>query len=352
MIIKYNEIEIIGGTRLFECYYSGRPCYGVEQISTGCKAVFNHNRRILNAIEAVLMNDGNIARNSRNNMYLYHKGKRLKSLGAYLYCLYVGINPEIELANNIRHKRKRRNNLIEDCTKNNLYMGGVSVLLDESNNSLLISSNTKDYIDELEPVPLLADIMNIKNFVMYWNNTGRLMCHIKGRFGFPVADLAYLAYYDNLTMDNFIDKLLELKQYKRDNGLSIEHLDSNYHNHRKYNIALVDEGMNRKKCDRILHIKEPYFFTAVMSDGKYKIVLGRADEDLILDSSLFMTEHFENVVGLLLVYQDLYPDIFNKAEAKANNKVLFFDRKFCEAIANTPDKHFKNLDDLTPVEGT
>ena len=71
----------------------------------------------------------------------------------------------------------------------------------------------------------------------------------------------------------------------------------------------------------------------------------------MLDSKLFITEHFENVVGLLSAYRELYPDIFNKTEAAANNKGLFYERFFCEAIANTADEHFIDLDKhITPTE--
>lgn len=350
--MRETEIDRIGGIRFFECYYRGRLSYGVEQVSTGCKAVFNHNKKVLTAVKSVVSNSGNIARAYDNSLHIYHKGKKVFSLALYLFCLYNGIDPHnTTLSNNVRHIRKRNHKKIEDCRADNLYLGGVSVELDEENKAVIVSSNTKDYRDEFDHVPLLFDIMNTTNFVMYFGKGNRLMCHIKGRFGFPVADLAYLAYYDELTMDNYIEKLAELKRYKKDNGLNIEHLDSNFHNHRKYNISLVAEGLNSQKCDKILHIKEPYFFTVVMSSGKYKIVVGRADDDLILDSKLFITEHFENVVGLLSAYRELHPDIFNKAEAVANNKGLFYERFFCEAIADTADEHFIDLDEhITPTE--
>lgn len=352
--MRKTELDRIGGTRFFECYYRGRLSYGVEQVSTGCKAVFNHNKRVLAAVKSVVSNSGNIARAYDNSLHIYHKGEKVFSVALFLFCLYNGIDPHnANLSNNVRHIRKRKQKMIEDCRADNLYLGGASIEMDEENKAVIVSSNTKNYRDEFDSIPLLAEIMNTPNTVLYWNECGRLMCHIKGHFGFSVADLAYLAYYDDLTMDNYIEKLAELKRYKKDNGLNIEHLDSNFHNHRKYNIALVAEGLNSKKCDKILHIKEPYFFTVVMSDGKYKIVVGRADDDLMLDSKLFITEYFENVVGLLSAYRELYPDIFNKVEAAANNKGLFYERFFCDAIANTAEEHFLDLDKFaTPAEAT
>jgi len=347
-----KEIVRINGVRFYEGYFQRRRCYGVQQLSTGYAAVFNHRKRILEKLIELVRGGANIGRGGDGNLHIFNGSKKYMTLAEYLYCQYNGIVPtQSEHSNYLRHKAKRRNKLIENCRADNLYIGGVSVTMDKVSDSLLVLSNTKDYIDEFEPIPLLAEIMNTPNTVLYWNECERLMCHIKGYFGFPVADLAYLAYHDKLTMENYIEKLAELKRYKKDNGLNIEHLDSNFHNHRNYNIALVAEGLNSQKCDKILHIKEPYFFTVVTSGRKYKIVVGRADNDLMLDSKLFITEHFENVVGLLSAYRELYPDIFNKAEAAANNKGLFYERFFCEAIANTADEHFIDLDKhITPTE--
>lgn len=352
--MRETEIDRIGGTRFFECYYRGRLSYGVEQVSTGCKAVFNHNKRVLAAVKSVVSNSGNIARAYDNSLHIYHKGKKLFSLALFLFCLYNDIDPyNADLSNNVRHIRKRKRKKIEDCRADNLRLGGGAVTLDETNNILQASSNSKGFIDVFEPIPLLADILRNTDIVLHWNEYERLICYPKGQRGFTVADLAYLAYYDNLTMDNYIEKLAELKRYKKDNGLNIEHLDGNFHNHLKYNITLVAEEMNSKKQDMISYIKEPYFFTAVISGGKYKIVIGRADEDLMLDSDLFITEHFETVVGLLSAYRELHPDIFNKAEATANNKGLFYERFFCEAIADTAEERFIDLDKFTtPVEAT
>ena len=347
-----KEIVRINGVRFCEGYFQRRRCYGVQQLSTGYATVFNHRKRILEKLIALVRGGANIGRAGDGNLHIFNGSKKYMTLAEYLYCLYNRIDPnKSELSNNLRHKAKRRNKLIEDCRADNLYLGGVSVELDEETKAVIVSSNTKNYRDEFDPIPLLAEIMNTPNTVLYWNECERLMCHIKGYFGFPVADLAYLAYHDKLTMENYIEKLAELKRYKKDNGLNIEHLDSNFHNHRKYNIALVAEGLNSQKCDKILHIKEPYFFTVITSGGKYKIVVGRADDDLMLDSKLFITEHFENVVGLLSAYRELYPDIFNKAEVATNNKGLFYERFFCEAIANTADEHFIDLDKhITPAE--
>lgn len=343
-----KEIVRIKGVRFYEGYFQRRRCYGVQQLSTGYAAVFNHRKRVINKLIELVRCGANIGRANDNNMHIFNGSKKYMSLAIYLYCQYSGLDPDtIKLSNNVRHRAMRCNKFIENCKADNLYIGGVSTTMDEVNDRLLVVSNTKAYIDKFEPIPLLAEIMNTTNFIMYFGVDDRLMCHIKGHFGFPVADLAYLAYYDNLTMDNYIEKLAEFRQYKKDNGLNIEHLDSNFHNHLKHNISLVAEGLNSRKSDKILHIKEPHFFTVVKSGNKYKIVVGRADDDLMLDSKLFITERFKNVVDLLSAYRELYPDIFNKAEAVANNKGLFYERFFCEAIADTADERFIDLDKLT-----
>ena len=175
---------------------------------------------------------------------------------------------------------------------------------------------------------------------------------------FFASDLAYLAYYDSdLTANNYIEKIKALKAYKKSNNLSIEHLDSDFHNHRKYNIALVQGSLNSVKNDKISRIVEPYCFTVVYDkplnsgieiNGIFKILTGVFDDSLMITvEKIFTTVDFENVVNLLDIYIAEYPDRVNKVKALSSNKRLIFDNRFAEMLAKEQKEHFVSLDDLS-----
>lgn len=289
------------------------------------------------------------------NIGICHRNKKDMALAMYLYCVYNDITiDKSAFRNNVRHK-ERRNEMIEDCRKENLYLGGSSIYLDEAGESIIAVSNTGKFTDTFDYVPIIADILNgCKS--LQTRKSDRVMANFKGEL-FPVGDLAYLAYYDkDLTVDNFIEKRQALRKYKEDNKLNLEHLDGDFHNHRKYNIALVKELFNSQKNDKISRIIEPYCFTVVYdkpyysgvkNGGKFKILTGVFGDDLMLTvEKRFITDCFENVVNLLDIYIAEYPERIDKERALQENERLIFDVRFSKLLAKEPTEHFTCLDFL------
>lgn len=356
-IRKYGkEIECINGIRFYEGYSGHSRCYGVQQLSTGYCAVFNHRKKILDTLMDMVRNGVNICRGNNGNMIIFQGSKKIVPLAMFLYSTYNCLDDYgAGISNNLRHYA-RNGKYIENCKEDNLYIGGVSVYYDEKKSRVVAVSNTQDFIDEFEPLPILLDIMNSKKFVLQWGIGERLRCRAKGEVFFP-ADLAYLAYYDGgLSLDNYIEKIRELKRYKENNGLSEEHLDGDFHNHLKYNIALVPASANSKKNDKISTVKEPYFFTVVYdkpmnsgisNGGIFKILTGVFDDDLMMNvNGRFVTDNFENVAEMLDIFIKEFPERVNGKEAKAENKRLIFDRGFAEQLAKEPKEKFTCLDSL------
>ena len=349
-----KEIFCIRNLSIFDGYYEGYPCYGIR-LSNGYCAVFNHSEQILDLLMDMVNKGLNIYRDYKGNLCLYFGKKKYMALAKFLYCAYNGIKEDKTVfMNNVRH-RKRKAKTTEDCRKENLYVGGSSVFYDETGKYIIAVSNTNGFTDIFTAVPVIADILRECSSLQP-NSGGRVMAKYKGE-QFTVGDLAYLAYYDSsLTVENFVMKIQTFKQYKRDCKLSMEHLDGNFHNHRKYNIALVKGGLNSRKNDKISHIIEPFCFTAVFdkpyhsgieSGGQFKILIGKFDDDLMLTvDKRFITDCFENVVNLLLIYMAEYPNRIDKATAIQNNERLIFDVGFAEQLTKEPNEHFVCLDNL------
>ncbi len=345
-----KNITVIKGIRVFERYYKGRLCYAIEKIDSGYTAVFNHRKYILQDIIAKLNANYRIYVSvSSNNLLWCENSKQYTPFAKYLYYLYHSdISDNTAPNNNILHLRKREYANIEDCRKENLCVGGATVFRDENEKRVVIKTNTDNICDFFDLKQVLADILQSRNIVKQRGKDGRLDCYIKSVFSFSVADLAYLAYYDtSLTADNYIQKLNEFKVYKKEHRYNIEHLDGDYTNHHKYNIALVSEKLNSRKNDKISRIVEPYFFTAVTDGKNFKILIGYFDEDLMIDvEKRFITDNFENVVALLDIYSAEYPERVDKKKAVAKNKKLIQKRFFAEMLAKEPDEHFVSLDSL------
>lgn len=343
--------------RFFEGYHCRKRCYGVQQLSMGYCAVFNHRKYLLKVVMDTISIGVNLCRRYYGNLNMYKGNKKIMSFAAFMYCLYHDLDTDnIVFENNVCH-RVRKDNYIENCRAENLYLGGTSVLTDETDDCILAISNKDTFKDFFSPMPIITEILN-KCVALQWGTGNRLYCRTKNDGGFFAADLAYLAYYDiDLTVDNYIEKIKALKAYKKINGLSIEHLDSDFHNHRKYNIALVKGSLNSVKNDKISRIVEPYCFTVVYdnpfyigveSDDIFKIITGVFNDDLMIKvEKNFMTDNFENVVNLLNIYIAEYLEKVDKEEALLNNKRLIFDVRFAEMLSKESKEHFTCLNNLS-----
>lgn len=348
-------IETVRNVCLYECLYDNELCYGIEKVGVAQSAVFSHDDVVLRELTTLIRAGATIQFN-------YNKFKTMKirqrtqpemSLAKYLYKLYHSMAVS-DIDSNIQHKESDEHSNIEDCRLSNLYCGTAKIYHEYRKNSegaiiletLVVESNRKDLKDLFDSEQVIVDILKRKDLILEWMaGTDRLLCTVrKTKLSFPVSYLAFLAYYANITPDNYIIGMEQLKVYIAENHLSIEHLDGDYHNHRKYNLALVDEGLNSRKNNKVSRIKEPSCFAIVRSENKFKIVIGEL-EKASLRYSLFSAKEFSTVVDFLNEYMKLYPEKIYRMKEARNNEGLFDDAVFRKSVANTPISRFKPLDD-------
>lgn len=72
-------------------------------------------------------------------------------------------------------------------------------------------------------------------------------------------------------------KFLKMKQ---DCGLTIDHLDGDYHNNTQANLALMTGELNRHKSNRTRKFLLPYKLTVAYVDGNYRLLLTAGDRVL------------------------------------------------------------------------
>lgn len=348
MIENRKDIVRLGTTILFEGLFKGKPCYGIGRERNEKVAVFEHDEKILAELVAICPK---VRFSSRDNVMLSNDNGLDMPLSKYLYCLYYGVDTSKTDALAIYHDLRNESG-IEDCRKANLWKGSAEVEYDVNNNCMVISSNKNGFIDVVEPDAILIAILQSGKIQFNWRTeNGRMWFRVRetGRT-FSLGDLAYLSYHgfdgEALTVENYIRLLYRLNDYKVQNRMEIEHLDSNYHNHLAYNIVLVGKDKNREKNNLMERIKEPYCIKIVYDNGVYKIAEGvlNSETDKIDCELIAKTEHFETVVDLLKMYQEDLPERVIKRSEDITNVGLFSMLNFGRALANSSDSGFVNLD--------
>lgn len=87
--------------------------------------------------------------------------------------------------------------------------------------------------------------------------------------------VAYACYHMGVNENNFAQRLPEISQKLRENGDTIDHLDSNVHNNCEWNLSVMSAYSNSSKKDYAARLKPPYFlYGAVTKSGEYRILIG------------------------------------------------------------------------------
>ena len=350
MNIQKSEIQTIENIRFFKTMIDDCVCLGMENIQTEYGVIFSDRDNVLSVLKGKASDGWRIIRTGLNTMCLRKKRQRQINLSKFIYCLYHGLGEnEAETIKYVKHRETKDRDVV-DCRECNLYIGGAVVDVDYENNTIFVKSNAYGYQEVFDYNETLLHLLKDNNHVLFWNSYGRFTIRDKEQsFICMASDLAYLSYNNNITLENYKEEIKKVQADKKRSKKSIEHLVGNFHNHRKYNLSLVPESLNSRKNDKISRITEPYCFTVVYTGNAYKIIVGKLEENDLLRYSLFITERFENVVSLLDIYFELYPDRINKIQAKQGNKGLFQDYVFCSKLVRTPEDHFKSLDTLQEV---
>lgn len=353
---RKRVIKTIGNIRLCECFYQNKACYGIEKAGVQRITIFDYDDTVREELEKIFGDGASIQFYYNNTMRLqFSKQGIVKevALAKYLYCLYHSIEVSDVTGQNVLRKEQDMASEIDDCRSCNLYCGSVRVEHEYKESTdgniiletLVLESNKHGFRELFDPKGAITDIVNGRELIFNWTaGYNRLLCEVRGtEFRFPISHLAFLAYYADITPDNYITALKQFKEHNTQKRLSIEHLDGDYRNHRRYNLALVDEGLNSKKNDKVSRIKEPNCFAVVYSEGKYKIVVGEL-EDNLLGYRLFSAKEFATVVDFLNIYIELYPEKVYQVKELNQNKKIFNDAVFRKSVANTPIKRFAPLD--------
>ncbi len=161
--------------------------------------------------------------------------------------------------------------------------------------------------------------------------------------------LAFCSYHRGLTRNNYISVLADFKEEMAratEHEKNVEHINSDNKNNKRYNLTLVNKGLNSSKGNSIKYIEMPYIFNAVLgSDNKYRMAIGKAEtvEELLFGNGrLLITDNYNDIVKIIKVYKELYSELFKDKDTK-DKQYLFREDVLSEALASLSASLFTPL---------
>lgn len=88
---------------------------------------------------------------------------------------------------------------------------------------------------------------------------------------FKIYDLALACYMGWVGVDTYLEDMRRFMLYKRENRFDIDHADSNVHNNTMHNLSLMDETLNKQKCEITTWFKPPFALNSAYRNGEYRV---------------------------------------------------------------------------------
>ncbi len=129
--------------------------------------------------------------------------------------------------------------------------------------------------------PVLLDLLKLDSLIPEYNSNGRLrlsITHKRVVHRWFIYDVAFACYEGLVHANSFIADLDSFREYKHDNGMTIDHLmdDDECCNHTRWNLSLMDMRMNQSKSNIMRRFTFPYVVFAAVCDGCYRLELFRS----------------------------------------------------------------------------
>lgn len=155
----------------------------------------------------------------------------------------------------------------------------------EIQNDKIIFTLALDGVQEyLTYDPVLYEILKMERLKPF-RNDGRLRVSVRENgtdFKFYIYDLARACYDGKIKTESFIKDLQSFYDYKNNEDMDVDHLDSNVHNNTKGNLAVMDSGLNRRKSAITAHFKPPFYLNSAYCNGEFRIqLINIADNEFI-----------------------------------------------------------------------
>ena len=267
--------------KFYQMEWEGQTYNCVEHIPSGRKAIFENDRSYAEAIQ----NFGTVSNIFNGTLRIQDKEtKKFVYLGAFLYAFYSEkpLHEVRQYMTKHRHRFIDEDCMIEDCRKDNLFCTGYPV--DVTNNRIIRRIGTKYFSIEILSKGIVEyfsydeGLYNLlstpNNFSYSATKLNRIQATFRAEDGKPFC--AYVGIIANayregrLTEKNFRKVLVNILQDTEKS--QVDHLNSDFHNHCRWNLSTMDSGLNIAKYHYTDAFPPPYqVFYAVNPEGEYLI---------------------------------------------------------------------------------
>lgn len=283
----------------FEEVIDGEKVFGVRHIPSGLCAIFDYDEEARNRII-----EESKQRKKQLTPHSVKKGccRTLEfgksrhgfcavSLATVLYAYYnnLELSKLLGSGNQIRHyKSSELPDNYEDCRSKSLFSTADIVMETDSRKITLIGDgryiklelkayNVTEYLSN---VPGMLQIIGKPSNMGFLYNGERVQAQLyhpifnKRKMPY-LSTIAYAVYNMGMDEHNWMTLLPEVMKKIESEKKEIDHLNSDKHNHCKWNLSLVLGALNTSKHNCAARVKYPYFlYMAVTDSGEYRIMFG------------------------------------------------------------------------------
>ena len=283
----------------FEEVIDGEKVFGIRHIPSGLCAIFDYDEEARNRIiEESKQRKKQLTPHSvkKGHCRTLEFGKSRHgfctvSLATVLYAYYnnLELSKLLGSGNQIRHYNSSElPENYEDCRSKSLYSTADIVMETDSRKITLVADgryiklelkayNVTEYLSN---VPGMLQIIGKPNNMGFLYNGERVQAQLyhptMGNGAKPyLSTIAYAVYNMGLNEQNFYELLPKIMAEIKKSKKEIDHLNSDRHNHCKWNLSLVPGSLNGSKHNFAARLKLPYFlYMAVTDNGEYRIMFG------------------------------------------------------------------------------
>ncbi|MFI3325328.1 MAG: hypothetical protein R3Y35_04045 [Clostridia bacterium] len=194
---------------------------------------------------------------------------------------------------------------------NNECLNTKTKRIEVENNKIIYTlkcNNTKHYFTYND---VLYKILQDNSLHPFSKDNRLVFNRVEGQEQYKIYahDLAKACYMDKVKVSSYMEDMSIFKKYKKDNKLTIDHIDNYINNNTELNLLLMSSELNTSKGNIITRFEKPYDMTCCNKSEKVIIEFTRP-----VINSIEVVNWIVGVINISLPYNISVPDFVESKE--------------------------------------